>query len=77
MGGGGAGAVTTTAGHVRGQRGGGCHGEDITGVVWAVENITAPRQQVPPPPKIRLFRGGGGGVLSAASAGLKCPRGAV
>jgi len=41
--GGAVGAVTTTAGHVRGQRGGGCHGEDITGVVWAVENITAPR----------------------------------
>ena len=71
------GAVTTTAGHVRGQRGGGCHAGEITGVVWAVENITAPRQQVPPPSKIRLFRGGGGAVLSAALTGLKCPHGAV
>lgn len=70
MGGGGAGAVTTTAGHVRGQRGGGCHGEDITGVVWAVENITAPRQQVPPPSKIRLFRGG---RRSGAVRGLGWP----
>jgi len=43
VGGGGVGAVTTTERHVRGQRGGGCHGEEITGVVWAVRNITAPR----------------------------------